>query len=299
MEKWKTTNYPTLEITTSIPVKGCVVDCIYCPQRLLVKSYQGERILDFENFKKVIDKLPKEIRISFAGFTEPWLNRNCIDMLLYAHEKQHSISVFTTGIGMNLDDVDKIKNIPYSLGPNGGFALHIPDNENFGKHPINSKYIEVLEKIKFVSNEIQGFYVVSMGSIHEKICHIFNSAVIPEMWSRAGNLVKETLLKPELLNVKDNYKSIYHQSELTCKCEEKLYHNILLPNGDVSLCCMDYGMEHILGNLFSQEYDDIIPEPFSCFNLCKFCENGVGPIKEIIPETIPEPIKEMITVKIV
>lgn len=179
MKKWQSANYPTLEITTSIPAKGCVVDCIFCPQRILVKSYNGERYLSLDNFKKVIDKVPKEIRISFAGFTEPWLNKNCTDMLLYAYDKGHDISVFTTGIGMNLDDVDKLKNIPYNLGPNGGFALHLPDNENLGKHPINSKYIEVLEKIKSISNEIQGFYVISMGTVHDKVKHIFSDAHIP------------------------------------------------------------------------------------------------------------------------
>ena len=31
-EYWKTTQWPTLEITTSIPKAGCVVDCVFCPQ---------------------------------------------------------------------------------------------------------------------------------------------------------------------------------------------------------------------------------------------------------------------------
>jgi hypothetical protein len=68
MKKWETTKWPTLEITTSIPIKGCVVDCVFCPQRVLVKSYNGERYLSLDNFKNIINKIPKEIRISFAGF---------------------------------------------------------------------------------------------------------------------------------------------------------------------------------------------------------------------------------------
>ena len=56
-------------------------------------------------------------------------------------------------------------------------------------------------------------------------------------------------------------------------CLEKLYHNVVLPNGDVSLCCMDYGLEHIIGNLLDQEYEDVIPKHNTCFfNLCRFCE---------------------------
>jgi hypothetical protein len=48
-----------------------------------------------------------------------------------------------------------------------------------------------------------------------------------------------------------------------------------MPNGDVVLCCMDYDQEHILGNLFTQTYDEIIPELNTAFNICRFCENGV------------------------
>ena len=85
--------------------------------------------MTLENFKKVIDKLPKEIRITFSGFTEPWLNKHCTDMLLYAHEQGHPVSAFSTGVGMTLDDVERIKDIPFTQGPNGGFCLHLPDQE--------------------------------------------------------------------------------------------------------------------------------------------------------------------------
>lgn len=33
---------------------------------------------------------------------------------------------------------------------------------------------------------------------------------------------------------------------------------MLLPDGTVVLCCMDYGMEHIMGNLLFDSYEDII-----------------------------------------
>jgi hypothetical protein len=275
---WKTTPYACLEITTSIPLNGCIVDCSFCPQRLLVQKYKGNKVLSFEDYKKIIDKLPKEIRITFAGFVEPWLNRDCTDMLLYAYDRGHEIAVFTTGIGMSVSDMERIKHIPFAGNPNGGFVLHLPDNELLAKHPISNKYIEVIEYIGSIRDEIKNFYIMSMGSVHEKIKHVFDGIQPSEMWSRAGNLRHESILKPELLILKDKYKTIYHgDKEMTCNCYERLYHNILLPNGVVSLCCMDYGLDHILGNLFTQEYDDILPAPFSTFDLCKFCENAIAP----------------------
>ncbi len=277
---WNITPWPTMEFTTSIPKKGCVVDCVYCPQRILEKSYvDEERYLTLDNFKRAVDKLPQNVRVTFAGFTEPWLNKDCTDMLLYAHEKGHPIAVFTTGIGMKVEDVYRIKNIPYDLGPNGRFVLHLPDNERRAKHPITKNYIEVIEAFKEVHHEIQGFYTMAMGTVHNDVKHLFPEAVVPAFWSRAGNLVGEAMLKPELLNLQQEYKSIYHGEEpRTCGCDEHLYHNIMLPNGDVSLCCMDYSLKFIIGNLFEQSYEDIAPKPQSCFDMCRFCENGVKPV---------------------
>ena len=277
-DKWRNSVAPTMEFTTSIPENGCVVDCVFCPQRTLQKVYDGERTMSLDNFKKAVDKLPKEVRVTFAGFTEPWLNKYCTDMVLYAHEQGHPVSVFTTGIGMDVDDIERIKHIPFAGGPNGGFVLHLPDQERKAKHPITKRYVEVIEHFGKVYPQIHNFTTMAMGTVHERVRHVFSDAPVYGMWSRAGNLLGESIMKPELLNRKDEYRSIYHgEQEMTCGCMEKMYHNVMLPNGDVSLCCMDYGLEHILGNLYEQSYEDVIPDNFQCFNLCRFCENATKP----------------------
>ena len=120
---------------------------------------------------------------------------------------------------------------------------------------------------------------MSMGKeIHNSVRHVYPTAHVPTFWSRAGNLLGEAIIKPELEKIKDRFNHMEHgDKDMTCNCIETLYHNVLLPDGRVSLCCMDYGLEQILGNLFEEEYDDIIPKPFSCFNLCSHCENGIEP----------------------
>ena len=73
---------------------------------------------------------------------------------------------------------------------------------------------------------------------------------------------------------------------LTCRSTPFYDRNVLLPNGDVVLCCMDYNLTHILGNLLTQTYEEIFegkplldlielnesPE-FSKCSICKSCEN--------------------------
>jgi hypothetical protein len=281
IEKWRATEWPTLEITTTIPKKGCVVDCVFCPQRTLQKVWDSkhfttnkERTMTMEQFKMVIDKLPKKVRITFSGFIEPYMNKHCSDMMLYAHEQGHRVSVFTTGIGMTLSDVEKIKNIPFCGGPNGGFTLHLPDEERNAKHPITNNYIKVLEAIK--SSNITNFATMAMGTTHSRVKDMYpdNTVNKYDMWHRVGNLTGEAQLKPEVNEVLDEIRTIYHKTPMTCGCIEELYHNILLPNGDVSLCCMDYNLEEIIGNLYTQEYNDILPEMETVYDMCSRCENG-------------------------
>lgn len=281
---WRLTPYPTLEFTTSIPRKGCVVDCAYCPQRTLQARYTGRTHLPLDDFRRIVDRLPVEVRITFSGFVEPWMNRDTTDMLLYAHSRGHRIAVFTTGVGMTLDDVERIKDVPFDQGPNAGFCLHLPDREGIARHPITNTLMSVYERFKELEGHISGFYVMSMSDVHERVAHLFPQAVIPTFWSRAGNLLGEAIVKPELEKWmhRVNHAGIVAE-EATCNCVEDLYHNVVLPNGDVSLCCMDYDLKHILGNILEQDYEDIIPRPLQCFSLCRGCENGVRPSDKPAP----------------
>jgi translation initiation factor 2 beta subunit (eIF-2beta)/eIF-5 len=38
---------------------------------------------------------------------------------------------------------------------------------------------------------------------------------------------------------------------------------------------MDYGLEEITGNLFTSEYNDVIPNPYEVFKMCARCENRI------------------------
>jgi hypothetical protein len=280
---WKTIRYPSIEITTSVPKGGCTVDCLICPQKLLLDTYHGDRHLKLDDFKRLLDKIPQEINIIFSGFVEPWLNKHATDMVYYAHEKGHGIAVYTTGIGMHPEDVDRLTKIPYywdATNGVGGFCLHLPDAEGVGRHPITPLYIKTLERIAELREQIPRFSCMSMGrQIHPTVAHLFPKFWYPEFFGRAGNLTRELKLKPDLAKFQHVYKDTpVSNTPRTCGCIEHLYHNVLLPNGDVSLCCMDYGQDHIIGNLFEQDFDDIMPPPNSTFDICKSCHMGVSPI---------------------
>jgi len=70
------------------------------------------------------------------------------------------------------------------------------------------------------------------------------------MQSRAGNL--ENVKGIWAVNGRKHGKVRCITSMGNC-----LNNNVLLPNGDVVLCCMDYGLKHILGNLILSDYPSL------------------------------------------
>jgi hypothetical protein len=273
VDTWKFVTDPIFEITTNIHSNGCIINCAFCPQMTLISNYNGPSLLSLENFKTVIDKLPSDIGIIFAGFSEPWLNPDCTEMVCYANSKGRKISIFTTGIGMSLLSLEKIAEIPFASGLNRGFTLHLPDKEGYANHPITPKYIELLGKIR--DSNIAHLRVVSMGTVPDIIKDIFPEVQKAEMYSRAGNLQKEEIFKPKLAALRAKYLSIDNgEGEIICASPEGYNHTVMLPNGDVSICCQDYQLQHIIGNLFTQEYRDIIPHEDASYALCRYCENG-------------------------
>jgi len=261
-EKWRATKYPTLEVTTAVPKRGCPMACTVCPQAPLVAAYQvPERFLKFEDFSTMLGKVPPAVQITFAGFVEPFANRDCLPMIMHAHERGHRVSVFTTAVGMTVDDVERLRPIPFG-GVQGGFVLHLPDVDGKFTHKLTASYMAVLEALR--ARPLTNFRAMRMGKLAPELEAMFPDAVQPGMYSRAGNVQG-----PDVIHV------VRQEKPTTCGCPERLYHNVLLPNGDVALCCMDYAIEHPLGNLFRQDYDELLPADGTPFDLCRKCENGV------------------------
>ena len=236
-----------LEITTKI---GCSINCVYCPQATLLTNYfknnkYRKNILSLADFKTCIGKVPLATRIDFSGMAEPWLNPACTDMVLYAHAKGHPIAIYTTLVGMTKEDFDKIKDIEFEE-----FVLHIPDDKSNAHIQITDKYVDLLHEIieyKRDGNSLVTGYSCH-GGIHPDILEAIpkNSKLITELIDRAGNLDS------------DYVESKKNRGKMVCiNCGDKINHNVLLPDGTVLLCCMDYGMKHVLGNLLEEDYDDI------------------------------------------
>ena len=214
--------------------------CDYCPQKLHVKEYlkrSRETVMSFNDFSLCILEIPKNVEILFAGMAEPWLNKECTNMVLLAHHLGHRIGVYTTCEGMTLEDVELIKDIDFLH-----FCLHLPDADGLMKFNVTPQYLEVLKACL----KIQNRNFMCIGKVHPLVeaitGHVQDSS--HTLISRAGNL-KTLAITPK-------------KGALKCSAmSEKMDHNILLPNGDVLICCMDYGQKHVIGNLLKMDYESL------------------------------------------
>lgn len=238
---------PVLEIT---PKAGCSIHCRYCPQDLFLQRYydcSSISEMSFDTFKQCIDKTPSNLMIDFSGFVEPFLAKDAIQMMQYANHIGRDMRLFTTLVGLNLSDFEKIRDIPFKQ-----VVLHLPDEEGYANILINKEYLELLRCIMDTHKPDGSPFVDSANcqtKPNPKVLEIVNNKVRVswDLYDRAGNLEGDNLQSTDI-----------RKGELYCDRALNIDHNVLLPNGDVVLCCMDFGMEYVLGNLIKQDYEDII-----------------------------------------
>lgn len=253
---------PTFEITTKL---GCSLACTYCPQKQLVKNYRhgSDRLLKLENFKKAIDKLPSHVRIDFSGMAEPWLNPSATDMVIHAYEKGRTVAVYTTLEGLPTSEAKTILDrFHHKIDRDMPWVIHLPDNENnMPGWTITNGYVSTLEYlIHFKRSNSQvniEFMTMSSGGIvHPDIEEVFKERLADFVGiSRAENVNREKI------GDKPINAAVSHETPVMCSSSPFLDHNGMLPNGDVTLCCMDYSISSVIGNIFEQDYYELSSSP--------------------------------------
>lgn len=223
-----------IEITTKI---GCENLCSYCPQAVLYQAYPdgADKLMTMATFKTCLDKIPLDVDIHFSGFCEPFMNPNCIDMIQLAFNRGHRVIVYTTLIGASDADLA-------TLPPTGSrFEMNI--------HVINPDVMRLRNS--------------SIGEWFDKLAWL-NKCGVDYLLIMVGENdgMRKRLEERNIRNIYDqpliarSTKPTNHKGVFRCY-DERHNQGVLLPNGDVALCCEDYGLKHIKGNLLTGKYNDL------------------------------------------
>ena len=242
------TSSKSLDITTNI---GCPVGCRYCPQKLVVKRYlashNSPRFMTKIIFSKCISNVPKEIPLSFSGFSEPFINKDCIDFIELAASEERPLTVFTTLFGTSHEVLDRLRLIHFE-----DFCVHLPDNESTMSLEPDDDYLNILnDLIKKPPDNCR--FVTIGGHLHPRVKQPIKKAGfrvnIQIVNDRAGNINESSSL----------VNRCYWKGPI--RCVSGMSRFVLLPNGETFLCCMDFGLDHCMGNLLNVRYEDLCQSP--------------------------------------
>ncbi|WP_271552983.1 radical SAM/SPASM domain-containing protein [Bradyrhizobium sp. CCBAU 45394] len=257
-----------LEITTTT---GCIVGCSYCPQDKFAarqRAVSHAKHLRLEDFKRCLAHVPPAVDISFSGYSEPWLNPDCTEMVEHAHASGHGIRIFTTLVGMNGRDLRRLQALEFRA-----FLVHVFDDGTYmNSRLVRRKYVDSMRQL--VDADMSSLLFIVMGEVHPDLVEIIPEEALIRSRppsSRGGSV------NPKIAEARQPIAG-----GLTCP-DERQHRNVLLPNGDVTLCRMDFERRHVLGNLLRDRYEDLFEGPTFCeivdrmngkdgFLCCRICE---------------------------
>jgi hypothetical protein len=228
-----------VEVTTT---DTCALKCDYCPQDKLESAYQGPKALTLEMFRRCLDNMIPGDAIHFSGFVEPCLNPDILPLMELAIDRGHCVSLYTTGRGLDRAKAEKIAKMPLDK-----FVLHLPDAAgHLGHVKGNTAILDIL------AGHPRAQCMAMDHTPHKDVAHIWERLKQNRgaMHDRAGNV---TTSLPVV--------SVRHKGPIQCSATAQLDHPVLIPDGRLALCCCDYSLNHIVGDLSTTPLSEIMRGP--------------------------------------
>ena len=246
----------------------CNLDCVMCPREDLAVEYKH---MDFDLFKKIIERLNEVRLITLTGWGEPFMHPRIFDMIKMCKEKGFQVQLTTNGVFPSESIAEKIVNsgldsISFSIDTLNG-------NSKFG-HKNNEAQNNIIKLLKgrnsrkpkiTIQSTIQndgedeifglirwsasvGIDRVNLGRLDQR----FNKELPrpsreeeKEILIKAGKLGKEIGIEVDCIQYavgkgiqKEIYKILKHALHRFGKYCLKTYTYVYINlNGDVTPCC--------------------------------------------------------------
>jgi organic radical activating enzyme len=254
----------SIEITTNV---GCTLACSFCPQDKISKLYKRgpERMMAFDSYKRILSKIPKNVRIDFSGYSEPFLNPEAMNFIELTAQMGYQQVLYSTLMGVSNSNAHRLRELLNEKKINY-MVVHLPDSHgNMPGFKISDEYLLNL-KILLESDAVSCMTMSKTNEILPSINKFIKDncvrAVYKKLpknsfgrgflgWRRGGALDTAGLNESYLL------PSVKWSKPISCASTPFYNANVVMPNGNVHLCCMDYSGRHILGNLLLDPYEKL------------------------------------------
>jgi hypothetical protein len=307
-----------LEVT---PLIGCANMCEYCPQTKLIKEWKTKgsekKEMFLEDFVNYLSTIPTDVDIHFTGYVEVFLAQDAPAMVHHAYNKGHKVMLNTTLVGLSKDVWDSFSDMSFK-----DVHLHLPSGtfqeaiglekpirwiEHEGKktRALSQEYLDMIHHIaenphRPMSTHSWGNTVhwKCHGSLHPQLHYLLSEdapamSKIDTLYQLDGVDNNKYNLQIEVHGVNSRAMNNLHEKKekvppdqnIRGKCP-RVTQNVLLPDGKLSLCCQDYGLDAIMGDLSKLSWDEyqnseraqkIFKEGA---DICDFCEEYVEYVDE-------------------
>ncbi|MBI3583744.1 MAG: radical SAM protein [Nitrospinae bacterium] len=233
----------TIEITNA-----CNSDCIMCPRQSMTRPVKN---MDFELYKKIIDdcgKVGVKIIQPF-NFGEPLMYNRLGEFIKYAKEHTKSriqissnAALLTNEKAMELLDsgLDRI-NIDIDGFTKDTFEK-VRKNLDFDRVVENTeRFIELKKRL---NKRI--FITISIINMDETSGEIVE---FERYWKPRVDRVLDVKYNTWTGSVEDRNESINNSKRFNCPCKMLWDQMVILQDGKVALCCLDYDGKVIVGNM--------------------------------------------------
>jgi radical SAM protein with 4Fe4S-binding SPASM domain len=214
---------------------ACALGCRYCPQGAYARAYRakpGPRSTTLENYERMLANVADTTKnIDFSGYTEPLHNPYWLDLFRYTLDHGYAVTLFSTLAGASHNDLNSLSELAISR-----IYVHLLD------HAAQRDKLEFF--IERCQEHNRDFAFIYFNEDGRKLAAAFQDQVNCEQWtahSRAGLLEINRQYVPGLIRC----------------CEQREFCSVVLPNGDVHICCMDFALQHRIGNLLESPLSEI------------------------------------------
>ena len=248
-------------------LRACPVRCVYCPQTLLSDKTRELKlktpgVMSLDTLRKVLSNMSSgglysACVVHFAGFTEPLLHPNFLDLFWECEMNScvKEIVLYTTGEGLT---AERLRMLSRSSKLRRAITLNV----NW-ESALNQKEVSPIQpgangdiwKLRPLINEL--FPDATWAFVRKpKPRHLRNQVaeklkgskiLWPKEISRAGNLARQRTGEPE----------ITHNGPVTCGKVTSRRMPVVLPDGSCQACCQDYGLSLPIGNLATHTWDEL------------------------------------------
>lgn len=208
--------------------------CSYCPQENYIKGYKAtnttsKKLMSVEDYKIILGNVDHLVnQVYFTGFTEALAHPEWDKFVEYTKNQNYQTTFNTTFYGATIEKIDRLIELDVDV------EVHLTDS-----------------KIKVPQNILDYF-----ARRYKRSAPIFN------FFTEEGRRLLPQNVDARSVDAHSRADNLDHiprkviEGPVRCHTN-RFFSNVVVPNGDVSVCCSDFSLKHIMGNLLTQKLKDI------------------------------------------